>query len=136
MRLINIVIIVIIILCNYPSFFPNIKFIGGGAAPSFYDKMFSKLRYIYIHKAIKLYFYQYVIKTKQLNKPLLRVFEVIMNISAFVTLQNQSYHHFLIDQIVSTILIEIYIYKSLKFHVKFNEYVVYLLIMIPYSCVC
>jgi hypothetical protein len=110
--------------------------IGGGENDSYFDKMFYKYRFIYIYKALKLYYYQYLIKKKLLNDITFRITDIFISVVFFSVVYRDFLVRFLVDQLISTIALEIYIYYASKYYLKFNEYVVYALIMVPYSCIC
>lgn len=133
--IINSVVFLVIVICNYP-FFINRKLVGGGLNDSYFDKMFYKYRFIYIYKAIKMYYYQYLIKKKLLNDITFRITDLFLSILFFSVIYRDFLVRFLADQLISTIALEIYIYNTSKYNIKFNEYVVYALIMVPYSCIC
>ena len=131
---INIVVLIVLFICNYPFFFPKKLVHGGGS--TYFDRFYIRCRFLYIHKAIKLYFYQYLVKKKILDNNLYKALELAISILIFKVLCKEYWVRFVIDQTISTLLIETYLFWCSKYYLKFNEYHLYLLIMFPYSCIC
>lgn len=132
---INIVVLIVLFICNYPLLFPNNTIHGGGGS-TYFDSIFLRCRYVYIHKAIKLYFYQYLVKRKILDNYLYKALELVASVFIFKVLYKEYWIRYVIDQTISTLLIETYLFWCSKYYLKFNEYILYLLIMFPYSCIC